>query len=58
MPESGVGEFVPGAATDRDGDDQTAVTQARQVVRQPGAGDPQSFGQVAGVDRGLAQREQ
>lgn len=37
MAKAGVGQLVAGAAAVGDGDDQTAVAQARQVVRQPGA---------------------
>lgn len=34
-----IGELVAGASAVRHGDDQAAVTQARQVVGQAGAGD-------------------
>ena len=58
VAEAFVGQFVAGAAAVGHGDDQAAVAQAGQVVRQPGAGDAEGVGEVGGVGGGLAQGEQ
>ena len=57
MPQALVGELVAGTPSDRYRDDQAAVAQAHQVVRQPGPGDLQGIGEVGGMGRGLAQGE-
>jgi hypothetical protein len=58
VTEAFIGEFVAGASAVGGGDDQAAVTQAGQVVRQPGAGDVQRVGEVGGIGGCFPQGEQ
>lgn len=58
MPQSGVGQFVADTASDRNGDDETAIAQARKVIRESAPGHTDRLGQIRGVRRPVVQSHQ
>ena len=58
VAEPAIGQLVALPPTVRGGHDQTALAQARQMVRQPGPTDTESLGQLGRMSRPGLQGEQ
>lgn len=56
--EARIRQLVPGLTADRNGHHEATVTEACQVVRQPGPRDTEGISQIRGMRRRLAQREE